>query len=78
MRTELQKRREELDDIIRICGLDNPEHRVLRSQLESFSSLAVEVTHKLVLQAGNGLLSYWQERCTSAEKFITGEMADVS
>jgi hypothetical protein len=78
MITDLQKRREQLDDVIRICGLDTDEHRVLRGQLESFSVLAVDVTHQLILRADNGQATYWLERCESAERFIAGEMAEIS
>lgn len=67
MITEMQKRREELDRIIEICGLDNAEATVLRNQLESFSCLAVSVTFRLIMRADNGLSSYWRKRAENAE-----------
>lgn len=73
MVTDLQKRTEQLAAILRVCGLEGEEHRVLRQQLDSFSNLQIEVAHRLVMRADNGLAQYWQNRCESAERFITGE-----
>lgn len=68
--TPFKKRERQLIEIIKLCGLEN--ERVLRQQLESFSELQIEVTHRLIMRADNGLSSYWRKRAESAEHCVAG------
>ncbi len=66
--TALQKRERLMAEIVRACGLDN--ERVLRQQLDSFSELQIEVTHRLIMRAENGLATYWRKRAEQAEQVV--------
>lgn len=73
VKTEWQLRCEQVEDIIRVCGLEGDETRCIRAQLDSLTNLGIQVTHRLVMRADNGLASYWRQRAESAEMWITGE-----
>lgn len=79
--TPHQKRLRQIESIIELCGLEN--ERVLRQQLESFSELQIDVTHRLIMRAENGLSQYWRKRAEDAEQVvlssnITPETTSVS
>lgn len=48
MKTDLQKRNEQLEDIILMADLGSEEHKTLRQQLESMSFMSIDVMHQVV------------------------------
>lgn len=74
--TALRKRERLLAEIIQTCGLEN--ERVLRQQLDSFNELQIEVTHRLIMRAENGLAEYWKRRAERAEQVVSNSPSGVN
>ena len=68
--TPFQKRQRQIQEIKDICGLE--QERVLSQQLESFTELGIDVAHRLIMRADNGLSSYWRIRAERAEECVAG------
>lgn len=73
--TSLQKRDRLYAEIVKTCGLEN--ERVLRQQLDSFNELQIEVTHRLIMRAENGLADYWRKRAEKAERLVHPTTEDL-
>lgn len=74
--TDRQKRDRLYAEIVETCGLDN--ERVLRQQLDSFNELQIEVTHRLIMRAENGLATYWKQRAERAEQVVIASNSNTN
>jgi predicted metal-binding transcription factor (methanogenesis marker protein 9) len=48
MKTDLQKRTEQIDDIVLLANISDEEYLSLRQQLDSLSNLGINVVHVIV------------------------------
>jgi hypothetical protein len=54
MKTDLQLRKERFEEIVILARLRSEQDRVVLAQLDSFSSLGIEVMHSLICRVAFG------------------------